>query len=145
MSAKIKEKSITEEPENEQLPEVCAAATEETDELTDTAHNEENQSIGNEEAADAEETVKGLDEVLREFPELRSKEDLPSEVIAAAEEKKSNYFDEYLRYLHRQQQQIIKAKQQNESARAASVGSQSRFVGEGISPSAEEFIKGLWS
>ena len=145
MSAKIKEKSMIEELINEQLPEGDAAATEETEELNDTAHNEEIQPNGDEETATHEETVKGLDEVLREFPEMRSKEDLPREVIAAAEEKRSNYFDEYLRYLHRQQQLSLKAKQQNESARAASVGSQSRFVGEEISPSAEEFIKGLWS
>ena len=136
---------MKEELEKEQLPEVCAAATEETEEANDTAHNEEIQPNSDEVVAPAEEAVKGLDEVLREFPEFRSKEDLPGEVIAAAEERNSNYFDEYLRYLYRQQQQILKAKQQNESARAASVGSQSRFVGEEISPSAEEFIKGLWS
>ena len=91
------------------------------------------------------ETHAGLEELFREFPSIKTTEDIPNEVREAIEQKGGNYFDEYLRYLYRQQKNIDDAKLQAQLSRESSVGSQSRYVGDGVSNTSLEFIKGLWS
>lgn len=85
----------------------------------------------------------GLEELLRECPEIKSSEDIPEAVLSAAKEKGGNIFDEYLRYCHKQTREAQNALLKQAEAATSSLGSQSRCA-DGISPVNAEFIKGLW-
>ena len=91
------------------------------------------------------EKLNGFDELQSEFPKIKSKSDLPEEVLLKVSERGGNYFDEYLRYLHRQQKKIIAANERAQESTLTSVGSQNKSVGNGVSNTSLEFIKGLWS
>ena len=91
------------------------------------------------------ERLNGFEELQKEFPEIKTQDDLPDEVLLSVSERGSNYFDEYLRYLYGQQKKIIAAKAQEQESSQTSVGSQNRYVGNGVSNTSLEFIKGLWS
>lgn len=91
------------------------------------------------------ERLNGFSELQKEFPEIKTQDDLPDEVLLSVSERGSNYFDEYLRYLYGQQKKIIAAKAQEQESSQTSVGSQNRYVGNGVSNTSLEFIKGLWS
>ncbi len=87
----------------------------------------------------------GMAELKNEFPEIKSEDDLPNEVLETVRQKGGNYFDEYLRYLYRQQKKIAEANSKAAESSKTSVGSQNRYVGNGVSNTSLEFIKGLWS
>lgn len=91
------------------------------------------------------EKLNGFEELQSEFPKIKSKSDLPEEVLLNVSERGGNYFDEYLRYLHRQQKKIIAANEKAHSSSLTSVGSQNRCADLGVSNTSLEFIKGLWS
>ncbi len=87
----------------------------------------------------------GMEEVRKDFPEIKTPSDLPAEVQNIVKEKGGNYFDEYLKYLHRQAKKSENAKQKQAKSQRMSAGSQSRFIGDGMSAVKQEFINGLWS
>ena len=91
------------------------------------------------------ESPAGLEELYNEFPQIKSEEDIPDEVRQAVEQKGGNFFDEYLRYLYRQQKNIADATLKAQQSKQMSVGSQSRYIGDGASNTSLEFIRGLWS
>lgn len=105
---------------------------------------------GNEEMADyvlglekkPEENM-GLEELKTEFPDIKDISDLPQSVVENAKMKGTLLLDEYLRYLHTENNNARKAAAQGESAISASVGSQTDRKG-GVSPETAEFLKGLW-
>lgn len=89
-------------------------------------------------------TLAGLEEILREFPEIKSMSDLPSQVLETVEIKGGNLFDAYLRYQHQQNRQALKQKEIQQRAEKSSIGSQSGHTG-GMSDVNMEFINGLWN
>lgn len=92
----------------------------------------------------ATEEIMGLDELMREFPEIKSASDVPESVLEQVEIKGGNLFDAYLRYLHQQTRQAIRHLEERKKTEQSSVGSQ---TGSGITAADtnEEFIKGLWN
>ena len=88
--------------------------------------------------------ILGLDELINEFPEIKSAEDVPKMVLEAVEIKGGNLFDAYLRYLHQQTRQAKRHLEDRNKTEQSSVGSQ---LGRGstVSDANEEFIKGLWN
>ncbi len=86
----------------------------------------------------------GFDEILREFPEIKSLSDLPDSVLHAVEIKGGNLFDAYLRYRHQQKRQAAEQKKIQQKAEDSSVGSQKGHTG-GMSDINKEFINGLWN
>ena len=85
----------------------------------------------------------GFKEVESYFPEFKSKEDLPEEVLENARLKGSMLLDEYLRYLLKNNREQESQKKQNEIARTSSIGSQVNKSGSG-DPELTEFLKGIW-
>ncbi len=88
--------------------------------------------------------ILGLTELLHEFPEIKSVEDIPESVLSAVEMKGGNLFDAYLRYLHQQTRQAKRHIEERARTAKSSVGSQ---LGRGDTASEinNEFIKGLWN
>ncbi len=88
--------------------------------------------------------ILGLSELMSEFPEIKSKDDVPSSVLDAVEIKGGNLFDAYLRYLHQQTRQAKRHIEERGRIAKSSVGSQ---LGRGDTTSEinNEFIKGLWN
>lgn len=86
----------------------------------------------------------GLSELTAEFPEIKSLEDLPQEVLDSVELLGGNVLSAYLLYSHRQarsaQASLIKQKQSSIS----SVGSLSSGAKTGSSAD-DEFIKAIWN
>ncbi len=80
----------------------------------------------------------------KEFPEIKSMDDLPDEVKANLALTGGNALSAYLLYLHRQQSLCEQAKLKQSESRAASVGSKGKNAAEN-SGGVEEFIKGIWS
>jgi len=89
------------------------------------------------------ENISSLAEVKQYFPEIKSKEDLPKEVVASAELKGTLLLDEYLRYILAQKKHLEKMEKIRKSVESASVGSQSNRKS-AVTPEAAEFLKGLW-
>ncbi len=86
----------------------------------------------------------GFDEILREFPEIKSLSDLPESVLQTVEIKGGNLFDAYLRYQHQQKRQAAEQRKIQQKAAESSVGSQKGHTG-GMSEVNMEFINGLWN
>lgn len=85
----------------------------------------------------------GFAELKGLFPEIKTEQELPTEVLQNANEKGTLLLDEYLRYLLHKQRAEAKTALKAKEAVNRSLGSQiSRHGSE--NPEAEEFLKGLW-
>ncbi len=86
----------------------------------------------------------GIEELSESFPNIKSAEDLPQEVLNAMELKGTKPLDEYLRYLLAQKKRERESREQHKTASTASTGSLlSRNKTE--TEATEEFLKGLWN
>ncbi len=85
----------------------------------------------------------GFAELKESFPEIKSPEDLPEEVLENAQLKGTFLLDEYLRYLLIQDKKIKETNKKLKNTQKASTGSLSSQKGAG-NPETEEFLKGLW-
>ena len=88
-------------------------------------------------------TELNLQEVYKAFDDIKSPEDLPSEVLEKATLKGTNVLDEYLRYLlaqKKKKQETIKKQKENDSS---FTGSLINLKG-GHNPETAEFLRGLW-
>lgn len=85
----------------------------------------------------------GFEELKKEFPEIKSIEEIPETVRENSDERGTNLLDEYLRYLHKCTREAENAERKQKEAKRASVGSQ-RACGAPENPEATEFLKGLW-
>ena len=90
------------------------------------------------------EEILGINELIQEFPEINSVDDLPETVLETVKIKGGNLFDAYLRYLHNQKRQTERYKRESLKTEQSSVGSQ-LGCGSTVSDANEEFIKGLWN
>ncbi len=87
--------------------------------------------------------VFGFDEIVENFPKIKSLEDLPESVVESAKLKGTYLLDEYLRYLHKQEL-VIKASIKNQlKAEQSATGSLINKKG-ADNPETAEFLKGLW-
>jgi hypothetical protein len=87
--------------------------------------------------------VKGFDEVMEAFAQIKSLDDLPESVVEAAKMKGTLLLDEYLRYLHNQDVLMKNTiKKQRESEQSA-MGSMLNMKG-AENPETAEFLRGLW-
>ena len=77
------------------------------------------------------------------FPKIKSKEDLPQEVIEASELKGTLLLDEYLRYILESKKRLEDIEKNRKNIEGASVGSQGNRKS-AVTPEAAEFLKGLW-
>lgn len=91
----------------------------------------------------SDEQREGFHEVKENFPEIKSIEDLPDEVIENAVNSKKPLLDEYLRYRLLQEKAVKENLSAQENAIKSSVGSQQNKA-KGENPEAAEFLKGLW-
>lgn len=85
----------------------------------------------------------GFDELQKEFPDIKHKDELPEAVLEKAELRGTRLLDEYLRYLHTAKREAEKAAEKQKKAEQTSLGSQADRKG-GINPETAEFLKGLW-
>lgn len=85
----------------------------------------------------------GFDELTSAFPEIKSKENLPQEVLDNAELKGTLLLDEYLRYLLSQKRNAQTVARKQREGEKSSTGS---LVNRRDSQTSEteEFLKGLW-
>ena len=84
-------------------------------------------------------------EELREFfPDIKSADMLPSQVLENAALSGRNLLDEYLRYSLKEKLKIKEAEKNYKMALKSSSGSQINRAGR-ISPETAEFLKGLWN
>ena len=91
----------------------------------------------------SDEQREGFHEVKENFPEIKSIEDLPDEVIENAVNSKKPLLDEYLRYRLLQDKAVKEILSAQENAIKTSGGSQQNKA-KGENPEAAEFLKGLW-
>lgn len=80
----------------------------------------------------------------KEFPEIKSPEDLPEEVLSEVDLMGGNMLSAYLLYLHRENRLSIESRLRQEENRANALGSQQKNAPEKTDAN-EEFIKGIWS
>lgn len=85
-----------------------------------------------------------FNELNENFPDIKSAEQLPEEVVGAANEKGSRLLDEYLRYLLKEKRNKAKLLKQSESAKVSSVGSLNEADVKEYDLTRQEFLKGLW-
>ena len=85
----------------------------------------------------------GFDELTSAFPEIKSKENLPQEVLDNAELKGTLLLDEYLRYLLSQKRNAQTIAQKQREGEKTSTGSLINNKDSHTSET-EEFLKGLW-
>lgn len=85
----------------------------------------------------------GFDELSTAFPEIKSKENLPQEVLNNAELKGTLLLDEYLRYLLSQKRNAQTIAQKQREGEKTSTGSLINNKDSHTSET-EEFLKGLW-
>ena len=88
-------------------------------------------------------TPAGFGELNAAFPEIKSLDDLPTEVVENATLSGKPMLDEYLRYLLFEEKRLKQAENDRKAAVASSLGSQLNRAG-GINPETAEFLKGLW-
>ncbi len=113
--------------------------------LEDCAGNEElAEHILSLEKTDRSKENDGFSILQREFPEIKSADDLPDEVKETVELLGGNLLSAYLLYEHRQAKLGKEARLKQEISREASVGPQQSHAKESAG-SLEEFIKGIWS
>ena len=82
-------------------------------------------------------------ELAEKFPEIKSAEQLPDEVLENARLSGRALLDEYLRYLLDEKLRLKEAAKQQEKAESLSLGSQASRAGI-INPETAEFLRGLW-
>lgn len=87
--------------------------------------------------------ISGFDELKKNFPQIKSLDDLPETVVESARLKGTLLLDEYLRFLLASQNAAKEAEKQTKQAIKSSVGSQLNKIGR-INPETAEFLKGLW-
>ena len=85
----------------------------------------------------------GFEELSTAFPEIKSKENLPQEVLNNAELKGTLLLDEYLRYLLSQKRNAQTIAQKQREGEKTSTGSLINYKDSHTSET-EEFLKGLW-
>ena len=85
----------------------------------------------------------GFEELITAFPEIKSKENLPQEVVTNAELKGTLLLDEYLRYLLSQKRNAQTIAQKQREGEKSSTGSLINHRDSHTSET-EEFLKGLW-
>lgn len=85
-----------------------------------------------------------FEDLKREFPQIKSSEDLPEEVLEQLDLVGGNMLSAYLLYLHKQNLLAEESKLKQAENRANSLGSQQKNAPEQIDAN-EEFIKGIWS
>lgn len=85
----------------------------------------------------------GFDELTSAFPEIKSKENLPREVLDNAELKGTLLLDEYLRYLLSQKRNAQTVARKQREGEKSSTGSLINHRDSQTSET-EEFLKGLW-
>lgn len=85
----------------------------------------------------------GFDELTSAFPEIKSKENLPREVLDNAELKGTLLLDEYLRYLLSQKRNAQTVARKQREGEKSSTGSLINRRDSQTSET-EEFLKGLW-
>lgn len=85
----------------------------------------------------------GFAELLEDFPEIKSLEDLPESVVESAKLKGTLLLDEYLRYLHKQQLAVRQSVKNQHRAEQSAMGSLLNKRGT-ENPEAIEFLRGLW-
>ena len=85
----------------------------------------------------------GFDELASAFPEIKSKENLPREVLHNAELKGTLLLDEYLRYLLSQKRNAQTVARKQREGEKSSTGSLINRRDSQTSET-EEFLKGLW-
>ena len=85
----------------------------------------------------------GFDELSTAFPEIKSKENLPQEVLNNAELKGTLLLDEYLRYLLSQKRNAQTVARKQREGEKSSTGSLINRRDSQTSET-EEFLKGLW-
>lgn len=106
---------------------------------------------GNEEMADyilslenaGQSDDNGLDELKREFPEIKDISDLPESVAENARLHGTKLLDEYLRYRHSMKRAAGRSAAHRQRTADLSLGSQADLTG-GVNLEAAEFLKGLW-
>lgn len=85
----------------------------------------------------------GFDEVKEYFPDIKTEEQLPFEVLEQSHLKGTRLLDEYLRYLLTETRKRQKAEAEKKIAEKRSTGSLQNKSGS-LDPEAAEFLKGLW-
>lgn len=134
--------------ENKSIPNYIA-------ELDRRYNEEKKQSLtekcgGNEEIAEhilklenEKNAIDGFEELKLAFPEIKSKENLPQEVLDNAELKGTLLLDEYLRYLLSQKRNAQNVARKQHESEKSSTGSLVNNRDSHTSET-EEFLKGLW-
>lgn len=85
----------------------------------------------------------GFSELQLYFPNFKSREDLPKQVVESAELNGTLLLDEYLRFCLSERQRVKEAARLQKSAQNSSVGSQ-MSKSYAVDPEAAEFLKGIW-
>ena len=85
-----------------------------------------------------------FEDLKREFPQIKSSEELPAEVLEQLDLVGGNMLSAYLLYLHRQKLLGEESRLKQAENRATALGSQQKNAPEN-SDANEEFIKGIWS
>lgn len=106
---------------------------------------------GNEEMADhifqlennKENNEYGLNELTLMFPEIKTEEDVPPEVLEKSKARGTLLLDEFLRYKLLNERNLKAMTDNRKKAENSSLGSQQNSSG-ASNPEAEEFLKGLW-
>lgn len=88
-------------------------------------------------------SLSGFEELNAAFPEIKSCDELPPEVLEKATMSGRAVLDEYLRYLLFEEKRSKQAEYDRKAAVASSLGSQLNRAA-GINPETAEFLKGLW-
>lgn len=84
-----------------------------------------------------------FDELSKKFPEIKSAEQLPEEVLQNAQLSGRALLDEYLRYLLDEKLRVKETAKHQAAAESLSLGSQASCEGV-VNPETAEFLRGLW-
>ncbi len=93
--------------------------------------------------SDCGEETRGFGELKENFPQIKTLEDLPESVIAAANIKGSLLLDEYLRYLHKEQTTLKESIKKQTKVNESVIGPFKSNKGN-ENPETAEFLRGLW-
>jgi hypothetical protein len=85
-----------------------------------------------------------LAELMEYFPNIKSADMLPSQVLENAALSGRNLLDEYLRYSRKEKLKVKEAEKNYNTALKLSSGTQINRMGH-IAPETAEFLKGLWN
>ena len=88
-------------------------------------------------------TDNGFSELSVMFPEFKTEDDLPHQVLERAKLRGTLLLDEYLRYMLENDRKLKANADNQKKAEKSSLGSQLNRSG-AINPETEEFLKGLW-